>query len=93
MTTTDTTKPERVEPAKRPCRALDLYSPPFRYEHGFIWDAKNLMVADDEGQDIALRIRGWGHISYLPDPEKLQDEVGELMAQALTEFWERQSNE
>lgn len=81
--TTEAETPLTVEAA----RALQLYTPPFRYDHGFIWDAKNLTVADDEGQDVALRIRGWGHISYKPDPEKLQDAVGELIAQALTEFW------
>lgn len=69
--------------------ALRLYTPPFRYEHGFIWDATNNMVADNDGQDIALRIRGWGRIGYKPDPEKLQDAVGKLMARALTEFWEK----
>ena len=70
--------------------ALALYTPPFRYLHGYIWDANNCMVADDKGQDIALRVRGWGRISYLPEPEVLQDEVGNLMAQALTEFWTTQ---
>lgn len=69
--------------------ALALYKPPFRYDHGFIWDANNYMVADSEGRDVALRIRGWGRISYMTTPEQLQDAVGELIAQAMTEFWER----
>lgn len=67
--------------------ALGLYEAPFRYSRGYIWDAKNHMVADDEGQDIALRVRGWGRISYMPEPETLQDTVGELIAQAMSEFW------
>ncbi len=72
-----------------PKSALDLYEAPFRYDHGYIWDAKNKMVADDDGQDVALRVRGWGHIGYLPDAEALQDAVGHHIAQALTEYWER----
>ena len=67
--------------------AMKLYSPPFRYDRGYIWDAQNNMVADDDAQDVALRIRGWGRISYMPDAEALQDKVGELIAQAMTEFW------
>jgi hypothetical protein len=67
--------------------ALDLYHPPFRFDHGFIWDADNNMVADRPGQDSILRIRGWGQISYKPNPEQLQDAIGHLIAQALTDFW------
>ncbi len=69
-------------------QALALYEAPFRYHRGYIWDAKNNMVADDDAQDVALRVRGWGRISYLPDAEKLQDTVGELIAKALTEYWQ-----
>lgn len=80
-------------------RALDLYKAPFKYDHGYIWDANGEMVADDRvpmddtenpQRSIAVRIRGWGRIGYLPEPEKLQDAVGELIAQALTKFWEGQ---
>jgi len=64
------------------------------------------MVADDrkDHQDIQntqentflrrnemARLRGWGRIQYLPDPEKLHDAVGEIIAEALTEYWTRQS--
>ena len=71
--------------------ALELYEAPFKFQYGYIYDAKNRMVADDDGQDVALRVRGWGRISNLPNPEQLQDTVGELIAQALTEFWRRKS--
>ena len=78
-------------------RALSLYRGPFRYEAGYIWDSKSEMVADmrddDHNNVVALRVRGWGRISYLPDPEKLQDTIGELMAAALTEFWTRQEDQ
>lgn len=76
-------------------RALDLYKPPFRYDSrgGYIFDADNRMVADQRENDppgTALRVRGWGRIGYLKDPEKLQDAAGELMAEALTVFWEKE---
>jgi len=69
--------------------ALELYKPPFRFSHGFIWDADNRMVADRPAGDAALRIRGWGYIQYKPNPEQLQDAMGELIAQAMTEMWGR----
>ena len=69
-------------------RAIKLYRPPFRYECGYIWDANNEMVADETAH--ALQVRGWGRISYLDQPEKLQDEVGALIAEALTKFWKEQ---
>ena len=75
--------------------ALDLYMPPFRHEHGYIRDANHQMVADDalsEGSGlIASRIRGWGRIQYLDKPEQraaaLQDEVAEMVAEALNTYW------
>lgn len=72
-------------------KSIGLYTPPFRFEHGYIWDAKGKMVADNhvDGEDAALRVRGWGRISYMENPEALQDEVGNVIALAMTEFWER----
>lgn len=75
--------------------ALDLYKPPFRHEHGYIRDANHQMVADDawsEGSGlIASRIRGWKRIQYLDKPEQraaaLQDEVAEMVAEALNTYW------
>jgi hypothetical protein len=71
--------------------ALTLYHPPFRYVHGYIYDAKDNMVADGvlKDTDAALRVRGWGRISYMQYPEQLQDTVGVLIAQAMTEFWKK----
>jgi hypothetical protein len=65
--------------------AFKLYWPPFKYQKGYIYDSKGNMVADQ----AALRVRGWGKISYMKDPEELQDTVGVLFAQALTEFWKK----
>jgi hypothetical protein len=42
---------------------------------------------EETGVEAFLRVRGWGRISYLPDPEALQDQIGEIIGQALTEFW------
>jgi len=71
--------------------ALALYRGPFRYERGYVWDANMDMVADTGGyENSVMRVRGWGHIQRLPDPEKLQDAVGELMAEALTDLWRRE---
>jgi len=71
-------------------QALRLYRPPFRHEHGFIWDADGNMVADDRtAGDAAVQVRGWGRIKYLPGAEVLHDAVGELIAEALTEYWQR----
>lgn len=72
-------------------KSIGLYTPPFRFEHGYIWDAKGQMVADNhvDGEDAALRVRGWGRISYMENPEALQDELGNVIALAMTEFWER----
>lgn len=68
-------------------RALELYEPPFQFHCGYIQDAKHRMVADQHEGPDSLRVRGWGRISYMEDPEKLQDEVGALIAEALTEKW------
>jgi hypothetical protein len=71
-------------------KAIELYSPPFRYEMGYIFDAKGRMVADDPCvEDVTLRIRGWGRISYLEDPNALQDVVGVMIAEAITEYWRK----
>jgi hypothetical protein len=75
--------------------ALALYTPPFRHEFGYIRDANNQMVADDASSEatglIASRIRGWGRIQYMDNPEgraeALQDEVGEMVAEALNAYW------
>lgn len=75
-------------------RALDLYKPPFAFYCGYIKDSNHETVADQGGINemkgmIAAQIRGWGRISYLPTPEQLQDAIGEMVAEALTEYWER----
>lgn len=71
--------------------AFGLYQPPFRFENGWIWDANNNHFSDDGGPghyDARMaRVRGWGRLQKLPDAERLQDEVGRMIAEALTAFW------
>lgn len=69
--------------------AMAVYTPPFRYHKGYIWDSKNLMVADNEGVEgaVASRVRGWGRLQYMPNAEALQDEVGAMMADALNRLY------
>jgi len=66
--------------------ALKLYKSPFRCVHGRIYDKDNETVADEVSSHI-LRVRGWGRIGYLKNPELLRDTVGVLVAEALTEYW------
>lgn len=84
-------------------RALALYSGPFRFDPhgGYIWAEGGgegvEMVADRAGGVNApaadpaavTRVRGWGRIGYMEDAAALHDAAGELIAEALTEYWER----
>jgi hypothetical protein len=72
-------------------RALELYTPPFRYKNGYIFDSQDNMVADDDNVEtsVVTRIRGWGRISYMSQAPQLQDKLGEMVAEALTDYWNR----
>src|SRR3546814_4139035 len=74
--------------------ALALYEPPFTFDHGYIYDAKDRMVMDAHRRtneaghtSIEMRVRGWGRIGYMPNGAALQDAVGVQMAEALTSHW------
>ncbi len=70
--------------------ALDIYKPPFKYSCTYIFDAKdNMVMNSDELEESALVLRGWGRIGYMDDAEALHDAVGEHIARALTEYWEK----
>ena len=69
-------------------KAFALYRPPFSFRHGYIYDADNNMVSDQHESSVC-RVRGWGRISYMENPEQLQDAVGEHIAKALTEYWQK----
>ena len=76
--------------------ALAIYKPPFSFKAGYIYDSEGSMFADqgDEKDRAAslARIRGWGRIGGMANPEELQDTVGKHMAIALTEYWQRKAN-
>lgn len=71
--------------------AFALYEAPFRFDHGYIFDAKGQMVSDDSGEGIIARVRGWGRIGYMENAEALQDECGAMIAEALTQFWNKRA--
>lgn len=71
-------------------RALRLYKAPFRYQHGYIFDADGHTVSDTPEEitsGAAARIRGWGRMSHMEEPARLQDALGELVARSLTKYW------
>lgn len=72
-------------------RVLALYKPPFSYHCGYIHDGEGNMVSDLPIGTIATRVRGWGRISYLENAEELQDTVGEMIAEALNQYWDKQN--
>ena len=69
--------------------AFACYTPPFRYDRGYIFDANWQMVSDNDSveEHVAQRIRGWGVLSYLPRGAEIQDEIGRMVAEALTAYW------
>jgi len=82
---------------------LEFYKGPFRFDHlgGYVWakgdesTSGSQMFADLEGaSERCARIRGWGALQYLKDVdcEALQDEIGVMFAEAITEYWDRQKN-
>lgn len=68
-------------------QAGPYFQPPFRYSIGAIWGS-------GEGAEKLLDIRGWGHLTgggahNLPAEQaaKIQDEIGEHLAQLLNASW------
>lgn len=91
-----TMKEEWVRKAQ-PCSrfkklVLELYTPPFEFQSGYIFDSSGNMVADQGGvggaDKMLAQIRGWGRIGKMEDAEAVQDAVGHVVAQALTLYWE-----
>lgn len=97
---TETQRAELMPPfgSKRKA-AMAIYAPPFKFYRGYIHDSQGHMVSDQDGLDgeveksVVARVRGWGRIGYMPNPEALQDEVGHMMADALTAYYAMQTKE
>jgi len=78
--------------------AMAIYAPPFKFQYGYIYDSQNRMVADNGEIDgsnsvegaVAARVRGWGRIGYMPNAAELQDEIGQMMADALNALYNSQ---
>ena len=75
-------------------KALELLKPPFKFECGYIFDsAKNENMVCDDGGEIELgaiaRLRGWGRLGKLDDGEQVQDAIGEVIAEALNQYFDR----
>jgi hypothetical protein len=81
---------QKSEPSEARKVAMKTYAPPFKFHRGYVFDAGGHMVADDDmvKETVATRVRGWGYINgRFPEPEKLQDEIGAMIADALTEYY------
>lgn len=86
----------KLTPEEIAAEALKLYKPPFKHMHGYIYDAADSMVSDNgvEIDDAMMhRIRGYGRISYMEHPHDLQDAVGVIVAEALTDYWEKHTRQ
>lgn len=75
-------------------QALELYTPPFQFHHGYIFDSAGHMFADEGRPEeaaslIAVRIRGWGRLGKLSNGAEVQDAAGQLVVDALNGFWEQ----
>ncbi len=73
-------------------RAFALYRPPFKHVGGYIYDSRDEVVADGfSTTEAVVRVRGWGRIGYEENAEALYFTVGDLIAEALTEAWNRRA--
>ena len=92
-----TTAPTEKTPLRQ--ATLDLYTPPFRYVGGYIYDSNNNMVAysgTDTAQGtiisrirgwgtIISRIRGWGRIAYLDNPKGRAEQLQDEAGKIVAE--------
>lgn len=77
-------------PSELELLAFKQYTSPFHYQAGYIFDSKDNMVADEP--DKIVQVRGWGKLQYEFPGEAaaaVQDVIGEMIAKALTEYWEK----
>lgn len=74
--------------------AIACYRAPFRFEHGYIWDADSKMFSDNDSQaeHVIQRVRGWGYLQHKPRAAALQDELGEIVATALNDYWAKHAD-
>ena len=70
--------------------AFKLCKPPFFFRVGYIFDDDGNMIADEAGVGALARMRGWGRLGGIKNAEELQDAIGKHIAQAMTEYWEKE---
>ena len=72
-------------------KAMELLKPPFKFTHGYIFDSaiQQNKVADEGDCEMGTmaRLRGWGRLGYLPDGAEIQDAIGEIIAEALNDYF------
>ena len=72
-----------------------FYQPPFRYEHGYVFDSTHKMIADvatDDAPLMAAKLRSWSQLIRkhgVDDGAVLRDKLGLVIAEALNEYWDR----
>ncbi len=72
-------------------RAFSLYTAPFKYINGHIFDANDKIIADEDNQDsIITRVRGCGEIQHKKNPEQLQDEIGHALTVYFDSLYEEE---
>jgi len=75
-------------------KVLALYKSPFRREFRYILDANDELIIDDSGDQAAMtHVHDWGRISQTEASEELQNAVGDLIAKALTLYWDLHAEE
>jgi hypothetical protein len=76
-------------------KAMEILKPPFKFECGYIFDSApdQNMVADDHDCETGTiaRLRGWGRLGKLDDGDAIQDAIGQIIADALTKYFENKS--
>ncbi len=80
-------------PVPKPIDIFSIYKAPFRADkYGvFIFDADSNMVADMDLFEKKFRIRGWGRIQYMENPEQIHDALASAFA-VVTEGCEHDLN-
>ena len=69
-------------------QALKECKRPFKYYAGYIFDAAGNMFSD-AGEGEQIRVRGWGRLGYLENGAEVQDAIGQHIANALNDYWEK----
>lgn len=89
--------PDDETPEQQEKRLMAYYQPPFKAEFGFIKDSSGRPTSDMGGAEgLAVneiaRVRGYGFLSYKKGTQSLLRTMGKIIAEALTEYWQKDIN-